>query len=225
MHIPDGYVGPITCAAGYVVMIPLWATASIRLQKTLNVKQVPLLAIGAAFSFVIMMFNIPVPGGTTGHAVGAVLIAILLGPWAACISVSVALIIQALLFGDGGITVIGLNSFNMAFVMPFTGYMIYRLISGKSAVTSKRRIIAAGIAGYSGLVAAALLAGTELGIQPLLHHTSSGQALYCPYGLKIAIPVMAGEHLLIFGWIELIVTSLVIKFLQKQEPSLIQNGI
>jgi len=71
-----------------------------------------------------MMFNVPIPGGTTGHAVGGVLAAILLGPWGACIVITVALVIQALLFGDGGITAIGANCFNMAFVLPFAGYYI-----------------------------------------------------------------------------------------------------
>ncbi len=76
MHIPDGYLGPVTCIAGYAVMTPLWAVASRKVRNNLQTKQVPLLAIGAAFSFVIMMFNVPVPGGTTGHAVGAVLVAV-----------------------------------------------------------------------------------------------------------------------------------------------------
>ena len=111
-------------------MIPIWTVAAVKVKKTLKTKQVPLMALGAAFSFVIMMFNIPVIGGSTGHAVGATLIAILLGPWAACISVSIALVIQALLFGDGGITAIGANVFNMAVVMPFVGYYLYRLICG-----------------------------------------------------------------------------------------------
>jgi len=221
MHIPDGYLGPVTCAAGFMVMAPVWAIASNKVKKTLKAKQVPLLAIGAAFSFVIMMFNVPIPGGTTGHAVGAVLVAILLGPWAATIAVSVALVIQALLFGDGGITAIGANCFNMAFVLPFVGYVIYRLISSGSAVNSIRRVVAAGIGGYVGLVVASLCAGIEFGIQPLLHHTASGQALYCPYGLNIAVPAMIGEHLLIFGWVELIATALVVKYLQKQEPALL----
>lgn len=225
MHIPDGYLGPITCVAGFAAMVPIWAIASARVKKTLQAKQVPLLAIGAAFSFVIMMFNIPIPGGTTGHAVGAVLVAVLLGPWAATIAVSVALVIQALLFGDGGLTAIGANCFNMAFVLPFAGYAVYRIISGRSPVTSVRRVAAAGIAGYVGLVTASLCAGIEFGIQPLLHHTASGQALYCPYGLKVAITTMLGEHLLIFGWIELIVTALVVKYLQKQEPSLLKGAM
>ncbi|MGA3050495.1 MAG: cobalt transporter CbiM [Chitinispirillaceae bacterium] len=225
MHIPDGYLGPPTCIAGYAVMLPLWAIASRKVKKTLSARQVPLLAIGAAFSFVIMMFNVPIPGGTTGHAVGAVLVAILLGPWAACIAVSVALVIQALLFGDGGITAIGANCFNMAFVLPMVGYIVYRLISRNSAITSVRRIVAAGIAGYVGLVVASLCAGIEFGIQPLLHHTASGQALYCPYGLKVAITAMVGAHALVFGWVELIATALVVKFLQTKDPSLLQPGM
>jgi cobalt/nickel transport system permease protein len=225
MHIPDGYLGPITCVAGFVAMAPVWAIASSKVKKTLQAKQVPLLAIGAAFSFVIMMFNVPIPGGTTGHAVGAVLVAILLGPWAATIAVSVALVIQALLFGDGGITAIGANCFNMAFVLPFVGYGIYRIISGNSPATSVRRVVAAGIGGYIGLVVASLCAGIEFGIQPLLHHTASGQALYCPYGLNIAVPAMVGGHALIFGWVELLATALVVKFLQVQEPSLLKTKL
>jgi len=101
MHIPDGYLGPATSGVFYAVMAPLWVAASRIVKKTLKARQVPLLAIGAAFSFVIMMFNVPIPGGSTGHAVGGVLVAILLGPWAAMIAITVALVIQALLFGDG----------------------------------------------------------------------------------------------------------------------------
>ncbi len=222
MHIPDGYLGPATCGFFYAVMIPVWTFASRIVKRTLSTKQVPLLAIGAAFSFVIMMFNLPIPGGTTGHAVGGVLVAILLGPWAACLAITVALVVQALLFGDGGVTAIGANCFNMAFVLPFAGYYTYRLISYGAPIVSNRRIIAAGIAGYIGLNAAALLTGIEFGIQPLIHRTANGQALYCPYGINVAVPVMAGEHLLIFGWIEAIVTALVVKYLQKQDVGLLK---
>ena len=224
MHIPDGYLGPVTCGVSYAVMLPIWVVASRIVKKTLKAKQVPMLAIGAAFSFVIMMFNVPIPGGTTGHAVGGVLVAILLGPWAACIAITVALVIQAFLFGDGGITAIGANCFNMAFVLPFAGYYIYKAISYNAPKDSNRRVIAAGIAGYVALNLAAGLTGFEFGIQPLLHKTASGQALYCPYGLNVALPVMLGEHLLVFGWVEAIVTALVIKYLQKQSPELLEEG-
>jgi cobalt/nickel transport system permease protein len=221
MHIPDGYLGPVTCGFFYAVMLPIWTVASKIVKKTLKTRQVPMLAIGAAFSFVIMMFNLPIPGGSTGHAVGGVLAAILLGPWAACIAITVALTVQALLFGDGGITALGANCFNMAFVLPFAGYYVYKAIGYNTPAGSHRRVFAAGLAGYIGINAAALLAGVEFGLQPLLHHTASGQALYCPYGLNVAVFAMVGEHLLIFGWIEAVVTALVVKFLQKQSPELI----
>ncbi|MDD5618631.1 MAG: cobalt transporter CbiM [Candidatus Omnitrophica bacterium] len=222
MHIPDGYLGPATCGVLYAVMLPIWAFASKIVKKTLRARQVPILAIAAAFSFVIMMFNIPIPGGTTGHAVGAVLAAILLGPWAACIAVTVALVVQALLFGDGGITAIGANCFNMAFVEVFVGYYLYKFISGSSPITSIRRVIAAGISGYIALNIAALSTAIMFGIQPLLHRAASGESLYCPYGLNVAIPAMLGEHMLIFGWVEAIVTAMVIKYLQKQDPDILE---
>ena len=222
MHIPDGYLGPETCGFFYAVMLPIWMISSNIAKRTLKTKQVPILAIGAAFSFVIMMFNVPIPGGSTGHAVGGVLVAILLGPWLACIAITVALVIQALLFGDGGITTIGANCFNMAFALVFAGYYTYKLISFKAPLDSRRRIIAAGIAAYAGINIAALLTAIEFGLQPLLHHTATGQAVYCPYGLNIAVPAMLGEHLLIFGWVEAVITALVIKYLQKQEPSLLK---
>lgn len=222
MHIPDGYLSPQTGGAMYAVMLPLWIAASRIVKKTLKARQVPYLAFGASFSFVIMMFNVPIPGGSTGHAVGGTLVAVLLGPWAAMIAVTVALVIQALLFGDGGITALGANCFAMAFVLPFTGYYVYKLISLKSPKGSRRRPIAAAIGAYFGLVTAALAVGILFGIQPLLYHTAEGKALYCPYGLNIAVPVMLFEHALIFGFIEAAVTFLVIKYLQKEDPSLIQ---
>lgn len=224
MHIPDGYLGPATSGVMYAVMLPVWTIASRMVKKTLKSRQVPLLAIGAAFSFVIMMFNVPIPGGTTGHAVGAVLAAILLGPWAACIAVTVALVVQALLFGDGGITAIGANCFNMAFVEVFAGYYLYKFISGNSPLASGRRVFAAGVAGYIALNIAALSTAVMFGIQPLLHRTPQGESLYCPYGLNVAIPSMIGEHMLVFGFIEAIITALVVKYLQRQDPSLLLAG-
>ena len=159
MHIPDGYLGPATSGFFYLVMVPLWTAASRIVKRTLAARQVPLLAVGAAFSFVIMMFNVPIPGGSTGHAVGSVLVALLLGPWAAMIAVTVALVVQALLFGDGGITALGANCFNMAVVMPFVGCAVYRVVAGRSGADSNRRVVAAFVAGYVGINAAACLAG------------------------------------------------------------------
>ena len=221
MHIPDGYLGPATYGTMYAVTVPFWAVASWRLNRTLKAKQAPFLAIGAAFSFVIMMFNIPIIGGTTGHATGATLIAILLGPWAALISVSVALIIQAVLFGDGGITAIGANCFNMAVAGVFSGYAVYRLIAGHAGVLSRRRWIAGAVAAYVSLNVSALLTAVQFGVQPLLERSADGQPLYSPFPLAIAVPAMAIEHLLVFGFIEAAVTALVIKYFQKNDPDML----
>src|SRR5687768_8376140 len=118
MHIPDGYLGPATALALGGAMVPAWAIASRSVRRRLDAREVPLIALGGAFSFTIMMLNVPLPGGTTGHAVGAALAAIALGPAAAVLAISVALGIQALLFGDGGVLALGANCFNLALVMP-----------------------------------------------------------------------------------------------------------
>src|SRR6476646_5401640 len=98
MHIPDGYLSPTTCGAMTAAMLPAWTTAGRRVRKVVTSRYVPLLALGAAYSFLVMMFNVPIPDGTTAHAIGGVLIAVVLGPWAAVIAVSIALLIQALFF-------------------------------------------------------------------------------------------------------------------------------
>jgi cobalt/nickel transport system permease protein len=205
----------------YAVTIPFWAFASWKMNKTLKTKQAPYLALGAAFSFVIMMFNIPIIGGTSGHATGATLIAILLGPWAAIISVSVALIIQALLFGDGGITAIGANCFNMAVIGGLAGYGIYRLIAAGSDIKSRRRWVAGAIAAYLSLNISALITAIQFGIQPLLEKSPTGQPLYSPFPLSVAVPAMALEHLFLFGIVEAVVTALVIKYFQKNDPEML----
>jgi cobalt/nickel transport system permease protein len=221
LHIPDGYLGPETYIALFVIMIPVWLYASYRLNRELRSKQVPYLALAAAFTFVIMMINVPAPGGGTGHAVGAAIIGIVLGPWAAVVSITVALVIQALMFGDGGITAIGANCFNMAFLMPFTAYAIYRLIGGKSPLVSKRRLAAAAVAGYLSLVVAAAATAIEFGLQPVLHPATTGEFMYMPYGLGVTIPVMLGEHLFL-GVIEAAVTVLVFAYLLRTDPKMLE---
>src|SRR5215831_17847286 len=144
MHIPDGYLSPETCAVMYAGATPFWVMAGRRVRKVVKNRYVPLLALGAAYCFVVMMFNVPVPDGTTAHAVGGVLVAVLLGPWAAVLAVSTALLIQALFFGDGGVLAYGANCFNMAFVLPVAGYLTYRTIAGRAALTAPRRALAAG---------------------------------------------------------------------------------
>lgn len=224
MHIPDGYLGPQTYVPAFTLMAGLWTAGTRRLQKTLRARQAPQLALAAAFTFVVMMFNVPIPGGTTGHAVGGVLVAILLGPWAAMIAVSLALVIQAFIFSDGGISALGANCINMAVVMPFTGWWVYRAISGSAPARSARHSIGGFLGGYLGLAAAALSAGIMFGIQPLICHDAAGRPLYCPFGLKTSITAMAVGHLGFFGVIEALITGLAIGYIQKTFPEMIRSA-
>ena len=220
MHIPDGYLSPQTYIPLYGLFAAAVSVAVKKVKKEVSARDIPYLGIAAAFSFIIMMFNLPIPGGTTGHAVGSAVIAILFGPWAAVVAVSVALIIQALIFGDGGITAIGANCFNMAVFMPFTAYYLFRLFRFNR--TGKARVFfAAFISGYLSLVMTAILTGIEFGIQPLIASSSDGKALYCPYDLKIAVPAMALEHMLLFGIIEGLITAIIVRYFLRNEPGLI----
>jgi cobalt/nickel transport system permease protein len=205
----------------YTGAAPFWYVALRRVRKALHTKLVPRLSLFAAFSFVIMMFNLPLPGGTTGHAVGIGLATVVLGPWAAMLAVSIAIVIQALFFGDGGITAIGANCFNMAIAGALVAYAVYRLLAGRSSIGSLRRVMAAGLAGYAAINVSALLAAIEFGIQPALYHTASGAPLYCPYGLGVAIPAMMIGHLTIAGFAEFFVSAGVVAFLQRSDPALL----
>jgi cobalt/nickel transport system permease protein len=222
VHIPDGYLSPQTCTVFGVAMVPFWVTAGRRVRRIVKSRYVPLVAIGAAFSFLIMMFNVPIPDGTTAHGVGATVIAVLLGPWAATIAVSIALLIQALFFGDGGVLAFGANAFNMAVVMPFVGYGIYRLVAGNTPLTSARRPLAAAIGGYVGINLAAMAAAVEFGVQPDLFARADGTPLYAPFHLSQTIPAMAFAHLTVAGLVEAAITGGIVAYLQRANLPLLR---
>lgn len=220
MHIPDGYLSPQTYVPFYIVMAIFWAVALKKVKNEISEKQIPYLATAGAFSFLIQMFNLPIPNGTTGHAVGASIIALLLGPWSAVIAVSTVLIIQAIVFGDGGITAIGANCFNMAVVIPFVSLWIFRLVSNNSENT-RRTSIAAFLAGYIGLTVGSIITAIEFGIQPLIAKSIDGKPLYAPYPLKLAIPAMAIEHMVLFSIAEGLITLLIFNYFMKHEREIV----
>lgn len=222
MHIPDNYLSPSTCAVMAAAMVPIWAVAIKKVHDKLPKEKLPEIGIFAALSFLMMMFNVPLPGGTTGHAVGGTLVAIVLGPWAAVLCISITLLVQALLFGDGGILAFGANCFNMAFVLPFVGYYIYKFISERTK-SKGGKYAAAAIGSYLGINVAALCAAVEFGIQPLLFHNAAGQALYCPYSLSVSIPAMCIPHLAVAGVVEALFTVLIYAFVSKVDPDMIQE--
>ena len=225
MHIPDAYLSPITEGTGYCVMVPLWAIAARRTAKTLQTRMVPTLAVGSAFCFAIQMFNVPAAGGTTAHALGATLLAILVGPWAALIGVSLSLAVQALLFGDGGVLSYGINCFNMGFVASFVGWSVYRLCGAENSDSMPRRVIAASAGAYVGTVAASLSAGILLGIQPMLAHDAAGHALYFPLGLSLSVPGMVISHLIAAGPADAVVTAGALAYLARSVPELISRDV
>ncbi len=213
MHIPDGYLSPVTVAVGYGVMIPLWTYGFKRLKERLNEKTIPLIGTLSALSFLIMMFNIPVPGGTSGHAIGTALIALLFGPWIAFISVSFVLLVQAVVFGDGGISTWAINSFDIAFVAAFVGYYAFHFLKEKTK-------FAPFVAGWLSINAAAFFDAIILGIQPILFTDANGQPLYFPFDFHIAIPAMMVAHILVFGIVEGLFTQMVYVFLKRKQEAL-----
>jgi cobalt/nickel transport system permease protein len=223
MHIPDGYLSPSTCAALYVAAGTGWYAALKRLKRMLLTRVVPLISVFAAFSFVVMMFNLPLPGGTTGHALGVTIATIVLGPAGGILSISIALVIQALFFGDGGISSLGANCFNMAIVGSLVAYGSYRMIAAGSGIASRRRVVAAAIAGYLAVNAAALVAAIEFGIQPMLFHDARGTPLYAPYPLRVSIPAMMIGHLTFAGLAEAVITAGVVAYLQAADPGLLRG--
>lgn len=222
MHIPDGYLSPATCAALYGGAAPFWYVALRKTRRLLLTRLVPMISVFAAFSFVIMMFNIPIPGGTTAHPLGVGIASIVLGPWASILAISTALFIQAFFFGDGGITALGANCFNMAIVGSLVAWLVYRAVAGRSGITSSRRVVAAALGGYLAINGAALCAAIELGIQPQFFKSATGAPLYAPYPLGIAIPAVMIGHLTVAGMAELVVTGGMVAYLQRANPALLR---
>src|ERR1039457_5730623 len=223
MHIPDGYLSPSTCAVLYAAAVAGRYSALRRLKRVLLSRVVPLISVLAAFSFVVRMFNMPLPGGTTGHALGVTMSVIVVGPSGAVLAISIALAIQALFFGDGGISTLGANCFNMAIVASLVAYASYRLIAAGAGIASKRRVVAAAIAGYLAVNAAALIAAIEFGIQPALFHDGRGMPLYAPYPLSIAVPAMMIGHLTLAGVAEAAISAGLVAYLQAADPGLLRN--
>ncbi|WP_220752017.1 cobalt transporter CbiM [Apilactobacillus xinyiensis] len=221
MHIPDNYLSPQTCIAMFTAATPVIALSIKKVELQIKEKKetIPMIGISASLAFIIMLFNVPVPGGTSAHAVGATLLALLIGPYAACIALTIVLLMQAFLFGDGGILALGANIFNMAIIMPFVGYFCFKIFD-----KFKYKKTGAFVGAFIGINVAALLAGIELGIQPIIAHTAHNQPMYSPYGLMITIPAMLFAHLVVAGWIEAGFTLAVYRFILKVAPGeLYQN--
>ncbi|HMK11867.1 MAG TPA: energy-coupling factor ABC transporter permease [Acidimicrobiales bacterium] len=146
MHIPDGFIDGPTSIAGGAVAVAGLAVCVKKASETMDDKQIPLAGLTAAFVFAVQMLNFPVANGTSGHLLGGVLAAVLVGPWVGTLCVSVVLTVQCLLFADGGVSALGLNIINMAMVGAFGGYAIFLLVRRLLPKTRRSVTIAAGVA-------------------------------------------------------------------------------
>jgi len=223
MHIPDYYLNPYILRIMGFTMLIIWLYAGARVISKLEFRQLPLLISLTIFSQFISMFNVPIAGGTIAHLVGAAVIAILLGPWAAVLSISLNLVIQALLFSYGEIYSLGVNCFNMALVMPFVAFFTYRLISNDTPITSSRRVLAAAIAGWASLIIGAAIVGFELGIQPIVYRTAEGMPIGMPYPLSVTLPAMVLGHALSFAIVEGLLTAVIFFYIRRRDASLLYD--
>ena len=164
MHIPDGFIDAPTSAVAGVVAIGLVALCLRMCARTLDERQIPLCGLAAAFVFAVQMLNFPVASGTSGHLLGGVLAAVLVGPWAGALCVSVVLIVQALLFADGGLSALGLNVINMAMIGAFVGYGLFVAVRTVLPRTRQAVVLASGIAAFLAPVLAAVAFTLEYAI-------------------------------------------------------------
>lgn len=207
MHIPDGFLDAKTFLTLDVAGVGFVAAAAARARRLLSERAVPLMAVLAAFIFAAQMLNFPVAGGTSGHFAGGALAAILLGPWAGGLVMTLVLVIQALAFGDGGLLALGANVINMAVVAPFVGYGSYSLLR-KVFPGEAGRFVGVFAGAWLATVASASACAAELAI--------SGTA---PFGL--VFPAMAGVHALI-GLGEGVITAAAVAAIRASRPDLLE---
>ena len=206
MHIPDGFLDTKTWATLGVVSAAAVGWAVKRAGKGMDEKGVPLMGVLAAFIFAAQMLNFPIAGGTSGHFLGGVLAAILLGPSAGLLIMTTILIVQALIFQDGGLLALGANVFNMGLIGSVGGYWIYLI--AKRLIGGRWTALPAFIAGWSSVVLAACACALELAVSGTVP-------------LVMALPAMAGFHALI-GIGEGLITVAALGFISQVRPDLLK---
>lgn len=207
LHIPDGFLSTPISMVGWVVTLAVVALASRMANRSLNERAVPLMGVMAAFIFAAQMMNFPVAGGTSGHMLGGALAAILLGPWAAVIVMTAVVGLQAFLFQDGGIAVLGVNIFNMGILTAFLGFGVYRGVQSVAGTSRTVALVAAFVAAWITVEGAAILTAFQLA----LSDTSP---------LDVALPAMVGVHALI-GIGEGLITAAALGFIMSTRADLL----
>ncbi len=212
MHIPDGFLDPVTATVTYVIFIAFAIYAFKKAKAALSPERLSLTSVLAAAIFAAQLLNWPIPGGTSLHFVGGALAGIIVGPWLGFVAMFLVLLIQCLVFHDGGITALGANCLNMAIIDVLVGCLFYyymtRLFGDKPSV----KVAAAFLGGWLGITLAGLACGLEI-----------GYSLAFPYGVAVTVPIMTGWHAAL-GVIEGVITALVVGYLSRKAPTLIWFG-
>jgi cobalt/nickel transport system permease protein len=204
LHIPDGFLTIVVSLIFWLITIIMVGVAVSKTNRSLGEKQVPIMGVMAAFIFAAQMLNFPIAGGTSGHFLGGALAAIVLGPWAGILVMTAVVGIQALLFQDGGLLVMGANIFNMGILTAVIGYGLYRLvIHQKKGI----RLVVAGGGAWIATMAAALITSLQLWL--------SGTTR-----LEIVLPTMLGVHALI-GLGEALITVAALAYIEQTRPDIL----
>jgi len=204
LHIPDGFLNIVVSLIFWLITIIMVGLAVSKTNKSLGEKQIPLMGVMAAFIFAAQMLNFPVAGGTSGHFLGGALAAIVLGPWAGILVMTAVVGVQAVLFQDGGLLVMGANIFNMGILTAAIGFGLFRMVINRNKGT---RLAVVGIAAWIATMAAALITALQLWV--------SGTSR-----LEIVIPAMLGVHVFI-GIGEALITVAALAFIEQTRPDLL----
>jgi cobalt/nickel transport system permease protein len=207
MHAADKFLSVPIALLFWAITAVVLAIAVRKSNRQIDEKMVPLMGVIAAFIFAAQMFNFQVAGGTSGHLLGGVLAAVLLGPWAATLVMASVIAVQALVFSDGGLVVMGANIFNMGIIGTLGGYWIYRTIATVLGGEDRARIPAAGIAGWLSVV----LGSTAMALELAASGTSP---------LELVLPAMVGVHVFI-GIGEGLITAAALAFIAATRPDLL----
>jgi len=187
VHIPDGFIAPQVYGPAFGAAGALWAVGLRRLRRTLEPAAVPRLAVATAAAFALMMITVPLPGGTTVHVTGVGMIAALFGVWLAFLALSLVFLMQALLFGDGGVTALPVNALAMGLLGSLAAVGVLKLLG--------RRPAGLFLAGWFGTVVPSVAVALVLGLQPHVARAADGTPLFFPFGWSVTLPAVIVPHL------------------------------
>ncbi len=210
MHVPDGFLAPQVYGPAYGLAGILWTVGLRRLRRLLDPAAVPRLAVATAAAFALMLVAIPLPGGTTVHVLGVGMMAALFGAWQAFLALSLVLLLQALMFGDGGVTALPVSALTMGLGGGLSAVGVLRLLG--------RRPAGLFLAGWAGTVVPAVIMALVLGLQPLVARAADGSPLFFPFGWSVTLPAVVIPHLAV-GVADGVLTVLAWRILAPREDA------